>query len=60
MRTLAFRREMDRRFKRDTYAQVPKSFSEIKKAMKRRGYYHSKVKGERHRVLNADFLWEVS
>lgn len=51
---------MERRFKRNTYCQTPKSFSIIKRTMKQRGYYTSKIKGERHRVLNSDFLWEMS
>jgi len=60
MRDMGYRKAMERRFKRNTYCQTPKSFSAIKRTMKRRGYYTSKIKGERHRVLNADFLWEMS
>lgn len=60
MRDLAYRKAMERRFKRNTYCQTPKSFSIIKRTMKQRGYYTSKIKGERHRVLNSDFLWEMS
>lgn len=60
MRNLAYRKAMERRFKRDTYCQIPKSFSDIKKSMKKRGYYTSKIKGERHRVLNADFWWNMT
>lgn len=59
-RGLAFRMAMERRYKRNTYCQIPKSFSDIKKSMKKRGYYTAKVKGERHRVLNSDFLWELT
>lgn len=60
MRNLAYRKAMERRFKRDTYCQIPKSFTDIKKSMKKRGCYTPKVKGEKHRVLNADFWWSMT
>lgn len=59
-RGLAYRMDMERRYKRDTFCQMPKALSDIKKAMKKRGYYTPKVKGERHRVLNADWLWNMT